>query len=144
MVEFSDPIALTLFIMNSAFNGISLLSGLYVVIMFSLMALYDRRLVDRLSLRLNVAISGVDMLRAVNMMVYSMHDKDDLLCKLNSFSLNWTILMYVFFTCSIAANLQLVFLMEYSFTAWWEYLYWFIPIALATTLSLIPLAMGKY
>lgn len=79
--------------------------------------LYDRKLVDRVSLRLNALISATDMVSAGALVVYADASitQDGIGCGISAFLLVWMTNQYLFLTACIAYNLQYLFLEEKPF-----------------------------
>src|SRR5690349_7388665 len=76
----------------------SAISGITVVIIILIIGLFDSKLVDRVSLRLTLAISFVDFLRATIMLIYLQHKVGDPLCTLIASSVSILTLTYIFLT----------------------------------------------
>ncbi|KAI9291861.1 hypothetical protein K502DRAFT_357151 [Neoconidiobolus thromboides FSU 785] len=115
-----------LYLFNDLLTGISLFCATLVLIFILLIRLYDKDLVNRISLKICAAISIVDIFRTSSFFIYLYHTSDDLVCKLNAIFLNYIIISHMLLTFSIALNLQLVFIHNLRYKSKWQYYYWFL------------------
>ncbi|KAL1920986.1 uncharacterized protein VTP21DRAFT_11621 [Calcarisporiella thermophila] len=126
-------------------NALSIIGGSLVVLITLGLWLYDRRLVDRISLRLNVAISLVDIAKAAAILYYTFYTVEGFWCSFNVFFIVLTTNLYLFLTTSIAFNLQWVVLMEKPYRPWMEkWLYFFGSIFISLVFSVPPFIAGRY
>ncbi|ORY00349.1 hypothetical protein K493DRAFT_298945 [Basidiobolus meristosporus CBS 931.73] len=110
-------------IVNTTLNILSIVGGLLVVFITAGLWLYDRRLMDRVSLRLNAFISLVDVIRSAIVLAYTFMSSDT----------------------AVAFNLQWVVLQERVFLPWMEhYLYYGGSFLLALIFTCVPLIAGKF
>lgn len=89
---------------------LSVLGAFFVEVVILAIALYDKKLVDRVSLRLNAFISLVDLIRAVAMIATStLYIQNTKWCSILPFILIWMMNLWYFLIACIAYNLHLLF-----------------------------------
>ncbi|KAL1917836.1 uncharacterized protein VTP21DRAFT_3670 [Calcarisporiella thermophila] len=130
------------FYSNVILNSLGLACGLIVVFIIIGLGCYNRKLVDRVSLRLTAAISFVDALKAIAFLIYTFYPVSGWVCDFAAWSVVWLTLLYSFLTDAIAINLQLVFLHGRPYRQWWEYWYWGVPILASLIISIPPYALN--
>lgn len=127
---------------NILYQGINvaslICSSLVIIIILTIMSI-NKVLADRVSLRFTLGTSVFDCLRAIVILFILRKTGDSAWCAFLSFSSHWFTLMYLFLTCSIALNLQLVILKGLRFQPRWELYYWVSSFSAATILLLAPL-----
>ncbi|KAI9291501.1 hypothetical protein K502DRAFT_368399 [Neoconidiobolus thromboides FSU 785] len=128
---------------SNGLNSLSIASSLLVLSLFTITALFRPDLVNRTTLRLQVAISAIDFLNST-FALFHHTVKSGPFCIFIGFWRNYGEEIYCFFNIMIALNLQLVFIHKKTPSRKWEYFYWGFPITLAAILSFIPLGMGLY
>ncbi|KAK9766880.1 hypothetical protein K7432_003703 [Basidiobolus ranarum] len=134
-------------IVNTTLNILSILGGLFVVAVTFGLWLYDPRLMDRVSLRLNAVISLIDALRAAIVLAYTYMTESTPhnVCVGSAWMIIFSADLYLFLSAAVAFNLQWVVLQERRFFPWMErYLYYGGSIVLALILSCIPLIAGRF
>ncbi|KAI9293669.1 hypothetical protein K502DRAFT_366513 [Neoconidiobolus thromboides FSU 785] len=115
-----------------------------VVLVMILFTIYDKSLVDRVSLRLQTVISCYDIwVHTAQIWKRQYQDGPSAMCTFIGWQYVFIPLFYAFLNFSIGANLQLIFLHGVYITKRIETLYWVIPIVLALIISIPPLALGK-
>lgn len=131
---------------NNYTNIPALVCAFLVLVIVVAMRLYDRKLVDRVSLRLNAAISATDMVKSVALMIYTYEliSPGGFACKLVPFLIVWLTNQYVFLTMSIAHNLLLIFLLDKPFKEVYEKWHFILPIGAAFLTALIPLLANRF
>ncbi|KAJ9061395.1 hypothetical protein DSO57_1021039 [Entomophthora muscae] len=126
-------------LVNDVFNAVGGLCGLVVVVLILGLARFDGGLLDRFSIRFSLAISLVDFLKALAIVLSGKATYHPSLCILSAFSVNWLLLVYLFLNVAIAANLQMVFLSGRVCTRSRERISWILCLAMATVIMLVPL-----
>ncbi|KAI0234226.1 hypothetical protein L0F63_007522, partial [Massospora cicadina] len=131
---------------SNLLNLISLLCGLLVITTIIFINWVDRRLLDRVSLRLALAIAVTDALRAIAILINKIFQVRGALCTALAVSIPWLTLVYIFLTASIAFNLQLVVLGGKAFNRKWEPYYWgqLAPMDLSTVSSKPEFSYDRY
>lgn len=131
--------------MNVYLNGVSILAACAVITIFFFMRVYNKKLVDRVSLRLSLAISITDLLSAASLEVYSFSDNlTGSGCKGVAFVMIWFSNQYLFLSVAIAFNLQYLFLHKKLFNPALEKWYYIFSIGLSLLSALIPLTAGRF
>ncbi|KAI9297904.1 hypothetical protein K502DRAFT_327890 [Neoconidiobolus thromboides FSU 785] len=128
---------------SNIFNYMSCVSSALVLLIFSTIMCYEPRLVNRVTLRLQVGISLFDFLNAV----FALHHhtvKSGPFCIFLGFWRNFGEQIYCFLNMSIALNLQLFFIHGLKPTRKWEVIYWVGPLVASSILSFIPLGLNMY
>ncbi|RUS19201.1 hypothetical protein BC937DRAFT_87835 [Endogone sp. FLAS-F59071] len=145
-LTFSDEQQYVLNNINDYTNIPALVCAFLVLVIVVAMRLYDRKLVDRVSLRLNTAISATDMVKSVALMIYTYEliSPGGFACKLVPFLIVWLTNQYVLLTTSIAHNLLLIFLLGKPFKEVYEKWYFILPIGAAFLSALIPLLANRF
>ncbi|KAI9298069.1 hypothetical protein K502DRAFT_362658 [Neoconidiobolus thromboides FSU 785] len=119
----------------------AILAAVVVITMVSLV-IYDHKLVNRISLRLQTMISLIDIWTHTAYMWMRLFDYEGPMCTFIGWSLIFFPLLYIFYNVVVAVNLQLVFLHNIKITNRIEAAYWIGPILLAFILATVPLAAG--
>lgn len=83
---------------NVAASIVSMASALAVLLILFAMRLYDRRLVDRVSLRLTAAVSLTDLISSCSLVVYSYTNSEGVGCQVVAFMVIWLSNQYLFLT----------------------------------------------
>lgn len=122
-------------------NSISMLATLLVLVIALLMRLYDKKLVDRVSLRLSISISITNFLAAVSLVAIAFIKTN---CEFVAFAFVWLQNQYLFFSVAIAFNLQYFFLHKKTFNPAIEKWYYILSISLSLLSASIPLAAGRF
>ncbi|ORX90952.1 hypothetical protein K493DRAFT_356183 [Basidiobolus meristosporus CBS 931.73] len=134
-------------IVNTTLNILSIVGGLCVVLITLGLWLYDRRLMNRVSLRLNAAISAVDALRAAVVLAYTYMSESTPkhVCVSSAWFIIFSADLYLFLSASVAFNLQWVVLQERKLARWIElYVYYVGSLVLALIISCVPLIAGRF
>ncbi|KAI9290726.1 hypothetical protein K502DRAFT_326596 [Neoconidiobolus thromboides FSU 785] len=119
------------------------LSGSIIIVMASL-ALYKKTLVDRVSLRLQIAISFYDIWLHT-MPFWSREIKDaGTMCTFLGWQQAFFPLVYTLINAIIGINLQIAFLHRIDITRNIEILYWILPIVIGLTITAPLLALGHF
>ncbi|KAI9296413.1 hypothetical protein K502DRAFT_359187 [Neoconidiobolus thromboides FSU 785] len=129
--------------LSIALNVISAVASIIVITMMVFVYVIDRRLMDRVSLRFTLAISIVDFLKAVSILIYIFVDTPGVECVLLAYLIPVFTLLYMFLTICIALNLQLTFVNGLRFNSKWEKWYWCVSIVSAFGIMAVPLAMDQ-
>ncbi|KAI9295003.1 hypothetical protein K502DRAFT_236903 [Neoconidiobolus thromboides FSU 785] len=105
-----------------------------------ILSLYNRRLVDRVSLRLQTGLSVYDVWLHGGAIWRSISPAGaNASCTTRGYLALFFNVFYAFLNVSIAINLQLVFLNNQIITKKMEAMYWLIPLTLSLILSIPPL-----
>ncbi|KAI8580247.1 hypothetical protein K450DRAFT_237537 [Umbelopsis ramanniana AG] len=128
--------------LNIACNTISIVCGITVLAITAGLRIYDKKLVDRVSLRLNAAISATDVVNSMGLLIYTFSNSEGASCTFSAFLIIWLSNQYIFLTTAIAFNLQWLFLHKKALGNL-EKWYFICPIGLALITAIIPLAAGK-
>ncbi|CAG8611958.1 13190_t:CDS:2 [Ambispora gerdemannii] len=131
--------------LNNYLSIASIVGGLIVLLVIASMWHYDRKLVNRVSLRLTAVISFVDILNAISIILYTdITPADTPLCTGISAAMSFLPQVYLFLTVMIAFNLQLVFLHRRKISKFSDR--WYIPVAIlaALALNVPPLVLGRF
>lgn len=123
---------------NTYLNVASAAAALCVVAMILGAMALDRKTMNRVSIRITLAISVLDVGRAVGQILLYRARPVGVGCVAADFAMHWMMLAYLFLNMSIAANLQLIFLAGHGFDPRWERAYWAISFGAATLLALVP------
>ena len=124
---------------SSIFGGIMVLS----IILF--MYFYDKKLVNRVSLRLTAMISFVDFLSGLTVVFYRYYIPiESPKCTSLAALLSFLPQLYLFLTVMIAFNLQIVFLHRKKVPSFSDR--WYIPVAIfmALVTNIPPLAFNRF
>ncbi|KAL1917312.1 uncharacterized protein VTP21DRAFT_4968 [Calcarisporiella thermophila] len=142
----SDPLFLNLTIKaNVILNILSIIGGLLVIVLTLLLWLYDRNFVNRVSIRLNLAISVIDIIKAAIIYSYTFADGAGWWCGFSVFLINFLTNLYLVMSSMIAYNLQHVILMEKQLRPWMErWIYFFGSFVIALAFSLPPYIAGRF
>ncbi|KAI7886117.1 hypothetical protein K492DRAFT_190340 [Lichtheimia hyalospora FSU 10163] len=103
------------------------------------MRLYDRRFVDRVSLRLTAAISMTDLVSAISLVVYTLVGNDGPTCSTVAFLIIWLTNQYIFLSTAIAFNIQWLYLQDRYYNPAFEKWYYIISFLLAIITAVVPL-----
>ncbi|CAJ0650510.1 2713_t:CDS:2 [Entrophospora sp. SA101] len=131
--------------LNFYLSIISISCGFLVLFIMTIMWLYDRKLVDRVSLRLTAMISFVDMLNGGTVLAYTLWiPVDGTLCTAIGFGMSFFPQLYLFLTVMIAFNLQVVFLHRRKVSRFSDR--WYVPVAFLTALiiNIPPLVYNRF
>ncbi|CAH1757174.1 18821_t:CDS:2 [Entrophospora sp. SA101] len=126
--------------LNLYLSVVSISSGFLVLLIMTIMWFYDRKLVNRVSLRLTAMISFVDILTGGAVLAYTLRiPLDDPICTAIGFAMSFLPLLYLLLTVMIAFNLQIVFLHRKKVSSFSDR--WYIPVAvlLASIINVPPL-----
>lgn len=110
-LRFTDPQQLdTLKIINIVTNVISAISAFLVLAILFAMRCYDRRLVDRVSLRLAAAVSLTDLISSISLIAYSYLSNGTtsavISCQIIAFLIIWLTNQYLFLTTASGFDLE--------------------------------------
>lgn len=125
----------------------SIFLAFLVEVLIVTLALYDRKFVDRVSLRLTALISATDIVNACALLIYteaSSNGENGLSCKISAFLVVWLTNQYLFLTVCIAFNLQYLFLQGKRYNAYIEKYYYVLSIGLSFLTGFIPLMFSRY
>ncbi|KAJ9066882.1 hypothetical protein DSO57_1005262 [Entomophthora muscae] len=127
--------------LNLCLNLASVVCGLIVVaVIFGCMCV-SYEIMDRVSIRFTLAISIVDVLKALTILFYTEYREDGAICSAISFSIYYFTLAYLFLNVAVALNLQLVFIHGMVFGK--ERLMWAVSLGLPLLLLAPPLFAGR-
>jgi hypothetical protein len=95
-------------------NSISIACGMIVLTITAGLRIYDKKLVDRVSLRLNAAVSATDVVNSMALLIYTFSNSEGASCKFSAFLIIWLSNQYIFLTT--------VCFLFYFFTLWYSLL----------------------
>lgn len=140
-----DDQKIVLAYLNIYINGVSIAAASIVLLAVFSMRMYDKRLVDRVSLRLNIVISVTDLLFSIAMEILTIYDSRMASgCNVMAFLLYWLSNQYLFLSFAIAFNLQYLFLHKKLFNPAFEKWYFILALGLSLLSSAVPLAAGRF
>lgn len=84
--------------LNVICNSISIVCGMIVLTITAALRIYDKKLVDRVSLRLNAAVSATDVVNSIALLIYTFEDEEGNGCKFSAFLIIWLSNQYIFLT----------------------------------------------
>jgi ABC-type spermidine/putrescine transport system permease subunit II len=84
--------------LNIVCNSISIACGITVLAITAGLRIYDKKLVDRVSLRLNAAISATDVVNSIGLLIYSFENSEGASCTFSAFLIIWLSNQYIFLT----------------------------------------------
>ncbi|KAF0456435.1 hypothetical protein F8M41_001373 [Gigaspora margarita] len=114
--------------LNISLSITSIVGGFIVLIIILIMWLYDKKLVNRVSLRLSGLISFVDILSGAAAIAYTLYTTGDTsICTFIGWAMSFLPTLYLFLTVMIAFNLQVVFLHRKKVSAFSDR--WYLPVA---------------
>ncbi|RUS19064.1 hypothetical protein BC937DRAFT_88031 [Endogone sp. FLAS-F59071] len=128
--------------LNIYLNSASIACGLAVIVIVLLIRSYDPKLVDRVSLRLTVVISAVDVIKGVAYIVFTFIATPGFWCGFTSWLVLFLTNYYTFLSVAIAFNLQWVFLHKRPVYKWLEKFYFILSFVLSLVTSVAPWATG--
>ncbi|CAG8490640.1 3348_t:CDS:2 [Acaulospora morrowiae] len=131
--------------LNTNLSIISMTGGLIVLLMITAMWFYDKKLVNRVSLRLTAMISFVDILTGAVVIAYAHYPaSNSTACTFIGFAMSFFPEVYLFLTVMIAFNLQVVFLHRRKVSSFSDR--WYIPVAIlsAGIINLPPLLYNRF
>jgi hypothetical protein len=131
--------------LNEYLSIISAIGGLLVLLILIFMYCYDKKLVNRVSLRLTGMISFVDVLNSLTVIAYVHYEPgESTKCTSIAVGLSFFPQLYLFLTVMIAFNLQIVFLHRKKVSSFSDR--WYIPIAflMALATNIPPLAYHRF
>ncbi|RUS14265.1 hypothetical protein BC937DRAFT_94081 [Endogone sp. FLAS-F59071] len=131
---------------NNYVNYVSLAAAFLVVVIMLALWLYDKKLVDRVSLRLNVLISVTDLLKSAGLVVFTIAEvaQSGLSCQISPILVVWSMNQYIFLTTCIAFNLQYLFLLGKPFNPYYERWYYILSIGLSFLTGILPFIGGVF
>ncbi|CAB4378530.1 unnamed protein product [Rhizophagus irregularis] len=124
---------------------VSIIGGTIVLLIIIFMYFYDKKLVNRVSLRLTAMISFVDVLSGFTTIAYvDYQPRDTPECTGIATGLSFFPQLYLFLTVMIAFNLQIVFLHSKKVSSFSDR--WYIPAALLMALAtnIPPLVYNRF
>ncbi|KAJ9048177.1 hypothetical protein DSO57_1037656 [Entomophthora muscae] len=124
---------------NVVLSVISIGAALVVAVMIVGGMVIDKKSMDRVSIRIMLAIAILDILLCSSNIVAFSQGYEGVVCILYESASQWIVLAYMFLNTSIAVNLQLVFVNDCAFNPKWERAYWIVSFGLATILASAPL-----
>ncbi|KAH8548554.1 hypothetical protein BGW37DRAFT_178269 [Umbelopsis sp. PMI_123] len=128
--------------LNIVCNSVSIACGMVVLTVTAALRIYDKKLVDRVSLRLNAAVSATDVVNSMALLIYTFSNSEGASCTFSAFLIIWLSNQYIFLTTAIAFNLQWLFLHKRALGNL-EKWYFICAIGLAFIAAIIPLASGR-
>jgi hypothetical protein len=84
--------------LNVICNSISIFCGMIVLTVTAALRIYNKKLVDRVSLRLNAAVSATDVVNSIALLIYTFEDSEGNSCKFSAFLIIWLSNQYIFLT----------------------------------------------
>ncbi|KAI9290452.1 hypothetical protein K502DRAFT_354042 [Neoconidiobolus thromboides FSU 785] len=124
---------------SNGLNILSVVSSVIVLVFFIITAIFEQKLINRTSLRLQVGVSIVNLLNAAFALQHHTV-KTGNFCKFIAFWRNFGEQMYCFLNIAIALNLQLIYIQSKKPKRVWEQLYWGLSLTLSLALSFVPLS----
>jgi hypothetical protein len=88
----------TLNTINVICNSVSVASGMIVLIIIFALRIYDKKLVDRVSLRLSAAISVTDVISSAALLIYTYVQAEGGACLLSAFLIIFLTNLFLFLT----------------------------------------------
>ncbi|RIA95650.1 hypothetical protein C1645_816345 [Glomus cerebriforme] len=131
--------------LNLNLSIFSIIGGTIVLIIIIFMYFYDKKLVNRVSLRLTAMISFVDVLSASTVIAFALYfPQDTSECTGIAAGLSFFPQLYLFLTVMIAFNLQIVFLHRKKVSSFSDR--WYIPTAffMALAINIPPLVFKRF
>ncbi|KAG2172076.1 hypothetical protein INT43_001553 [Umbelopsis isabellina] len=95
-------------IVNLCINSAGIAGGVLVCLIIALIRLYDKSLVDRVSLRLTAAVSTVDAIKAAAYIIFTFVATPGAACGATAWLILFLTNLYTFLSVAIAFNLQWV------------------------------------
>ncbi|KAL1916388.1 uncharacterized protein VTP21DRAFT_5579 [Calcarisporiella thermophila] len=124
---------------NVYLNILSIVGGGIVVLITFILWCYDRRFVNRVSLRLNLAISIIDIVKAALIFSYTFADSSSgWWCGFSVWFITQLTIWYLFLSAAIAFNLQWIILSEKPLYPWMERYIYFLGTFLASLAVTLP------
>jgi hypothetical protein len=84
--------------LNIICNSISIACGIIVLTITAGLRIYDKKLVDRVSLRLNAAVSATDVVNSIALLIYTFSNSEGASCTFSAFLIIWLSNQYIFLT----------------------------------------------
>ncbi|KAJ9052491.1 hypothetical protein DSO57_1033618 [Entomophthora muscae] len=129
------------FVSLSAFSSVC---GCLVVGLMILLTLHDRKAVDRVTLRLQVGVSALDVWLHVATLYFGKWEFDDMFCIFLGWNRFYFPLAGLFLHISIALNLHLLLLLRVRECKWLETMYWMGSFCLPLLVTLAPAVYGQF
>ncbi|KAI8583976.1 hypothetical protein K450DRAFT_220867 [Umbelopsis ramanniana AG] len=130
-------------VINVVCNSISVVSGMIVLAIIFGLRMYDKKLVDRVSLRLSAAISVTDVISSAALLIYTYVTAEGGACQLSPFLIIFLTNLFLFLTTAIAFNLQHLFLHQRYYNPNFEKWYYILSVGIAALTAVIPLAAHR-
>ncbi|KAI9290561.1 hypothetical protein K502DRAFT_369117 [Neoconidiobolus thromboides FSU 785] len=134
------------YVMKEVFPKVAIVSlslACVVVVVMIALTIYDRKLVDRVSLRLQTVISCYDIWAHTFPLWTRVYNyRDSPLCTFIAYQSLAFPLFYTFLNVAIGINLQLIFIHGINITKRIEAAYWIGSILLTLIITIPPLAIG--
>lgn len=132
--------------LNTSLSIASMVCASLVEVIIVAMALYDRKLIDRVSLRMCALISATDLIKSAALVVYTYANiaGGGIACKISPLFFVWSNNQYLFLTACMAYNLQHLFLMKKPYRYYYEKWYYILSIGLSFLCGFIPFLCGRY
>ncbi|KAI8576729.1 hypothetical protein K450DRAFT_274424 [Umbelopsis ramanniana AG] len=130
-------------IVNLCVNSIGMFCAVMVCIILLLVRLYDKTLVDRVSLRLTAAVSTVDAVKSAAYIIFTFVATPGAACGATAWLILFLTNLYTFLSVAIAFNLQWLFLLRKRVHPWLEISYFAVSVLLALATTVPPWAAGR-
>lgn len=130
-------------ILNLCINSAGIAGGVLVCLIIALIRLYDKSLVDRVSLRLTAAVSTVDAIKAAAYIIFTFVATPGAACGATAWLILFLTNLYTFLSVAIAFNLQWLFLQGKRVHPHLEKAYFLVSILLAVATTVPPWAAGR-
>jgi len=130
-------------IINLVLNSASIFCGVLVCLIIGLIRLYDKSLVDRVSLRLTAAVSTVDTIKAAAYIIFTFVATPGAACGATAWLVLFLTNLYTFLSVAIAFNLQWLFLLGKRVHPNLEKSYFVVSVLLALATTVPPWAAGR-
>ncbi|OZJ04593.1 hypothetical protein BZG36_02767 [Bifiguratus adelaidae] len=130
-------------LINLVLNPLSILGGLTVCTVVLMIRLYEKSLMDRVSLRLTVVVSAIDAVKAAAYIIFTFVATPGETCAATSWLVLFLTNAYTFLSVAIAFNLQWIFLHRHSVRPWLESAYFILAFGLALATTIPPWADGR-
>ncbi|CAG8437810.1 7776_t:CDS:2 [Diversispora eburnea] len=131
--------------LNIYLSVVSMTGGFIVLVIITAMWLYNKKLVNRVSLRLTAMISLVDIFTGVTMIEFATYlKKDTTKCTIIALAMSFCTQFYLILTAMIAFNLQILFLHRKKVSTFPNK--WYTPLAflIVSAINIPPLVYNRF
>lgn len=128
---------------STVLDVVSAVSAGLILVILLVLAIYDAKMVNRISLRLTAGIALIDIVNHLNNIAHWRVGDGDY-CVANAFLRFYGRQVYCFLNISIALNLHLILLLGLRPKSSWEKYYWIFSLVTPLAMNLPPLALDMY